>query len=114
MLDSKKIGNFLLELRKELNITQEELAEKLYVKRESISKWERGIQIPTVENIINLAEFYKVTPNEILYGERKNKDNEKEVEKAPVMVMSTANKLYSKMGVIVHPDRMTNWYAFTE
>ena len=63
MLDGEKIGQFLQELRKEKKLTQEELAEKLYIKRESISKWERGIQIPTVENIINLAEFFQITPN---------------------------------------------------
>lgn len=97
MLDGEKIGQFLQELRKEKKLTQEELAEKLYIKRESISKWERGIQIPTVENIINLAEYFQITPNEILYGERKNKTNEKEIENTPVVIMSSAKKMYFKL-----------------
>ena len=42
-MDSKKIGAFLTELRREAGFTQEQLAEELLVSRENISKWERGI-----------------------------------------------------------------------
>ncbi len=43
MLDSKKIGKFITEEREKLNLSQEQLAEKIYVTRQAVSKWERGI-----------------------------------------------------------------------
>ncbi len=45
-MDNKKIGNFICELRKEKKLTQYDLAEKIPVSREAISKWERGLSFP--------------------------------------------------------------------
>ncbi len=42
-LDNEKFGTFLSEMRKEKNMTQKELAEKLFVSDKTVSKWERGV-----------------------------------------------------------------------
>ena len=46
MIDQEKVGKFIADLRKEKGLTQDDLAEKMFVGREAISKWERGVCIP--------------------------------------------------------------------
>lgn len=51
----------LFDLRKSRGLLQEELAEKLGVSRQAISKWEMGTGVPTLENLISISEFFGVT-----------------------------------------------------
>ena len=55
----------LFELRKNKNLTQDEVAEKLNVTRQTVSKWENGQSSPDFEKIAPLCEIYEVTPNEL-------------------------------------------------
>ena len=71
-MDQKKIGLFLKELRKEKNITQEVLAEKLNVSNRTVSRWETGNNMPDISLLIELSEFYHVSIPEIVDGERKS------------------------------------------
>ena len=59
----------LQELRKRKNLTQEELAEVLYVSRTAVSKWESGRGYPNIESLKALAKVYSVTVDELLSGE---------------------------------------------
>ena len=59
----------LQELRKQKGLTQEELAESLYVSRTAISKWESGRGYPNIESLKAIAKFYSVTIDELLSGE---------------------------------------------
>ena len=70
-MDAKKIGSFLKTLRKEKGLTQEQLAEILYVSGRTVSRWETGTSMPELGILIQMAEFYDVELNEILDGERK-------------------------------------------
>ena len=54
------------ELRKQKGLTQEELAEKLYVSRTAISKWESGRGYPNIESLKVIAKFFSVTVDELL------------------------------------------------
>ncbi len=56
----------LQELRKQKGLTQEELAEKLYVSRTAISKWESGRGYPNIESLRAIAKFFSVTVDELL------------------------------------------------
>ena len=56
----------LQELRKQKGLTQEELAEKLYVSRTAISKWESGRGYPNIESLKAIAKFFSVTVDELL------------------------------------------------
>ena len=56
----------LQKLRKQRGITQEELAEKLYVSRTAISKWESGRGYPNIESLKAIAKFFSVTVDELL------------------------------------------------
>ena len=59
-------ANKLLKLRKQHNLSQEELAEKLGISRQAISKWERGDAFPDTDNLILLARLYNVSLDELL------------------------------------------------
>ena len=58
----------LQELRKHKGLTQEELAEKLYVSRAAVSKWESGRGYPNIDSLKDIARFYSVTIDELLSG----------------------------------------------
>lgn len=59
-------ANKLLALRKKNNLSQEDLAEKLGVSRQAISKWERGETSPDTDNLISLANLYRISLDELL------------------------------------------------
>lgn len=61
-----KIANRLLEFRKRSGLSQEELAEKLNITRQSVSKWERAESAPDTDNLIELAKIYGVTLDDLL------------------------------------------------
>ena len=63
-----EIANRLLEYRKKSGLSQEELAEKIGVSRQAVSKWERSEASPDTDNLILLAEVYGVTLDELLRG----------------------------------------------
>ncbi len=60
----------LQELRKNRGLTQEELAELLFVSRAAVSKWESGRGYPNIESLKELAKFFSVTVDELLSGEK--------------------------------------------
>ena len=59
----------LQELRKQKGLTQEELAEKLFVSRTAVSKWESGRGYPSIESLKAISKFYAVTVDALLSGE---------------------------------------------
>ncbi len=61
-----EVANKLLNLRKKNNLSQEELAEKLGISRQAISKWERGDASPDTDNLIQLSNLYRVSLDELL------------------------------------------------
>ncbi|NLJ94377.1 MAG: helix-turn-helix transcriptional regulator [Clostridiaceae bacterium] len=62
----EEIGNYLQKLRKENNLTQEQVAEKLYVSSRSISRWENARTMPDLDYLMDLAKLYGVTIDQIL------------------------------------------------
>lgn len=86
-MDKEKIGKFIISLRKEKNITQEELARALYVDRSVISKWESSKYLPNPEMLVNLSNFFDVSVNELLLGERENKNNKNIINEMPATLL---------------------------
>ena len=80
-MDLIKIGRFISSKRKEKNITQSELAEKLNISDRAISKWENGICLPDAGNMPILCEILGITINDLFSGEVVDmKDKEKKLE----------------------------------
>ena len=77
-MDQVKIGEFLRELRKEKDLTQEMLADKLNVSRRTVSRWETGSNMPDLDILVELADFYDVDLRDIFNGQRREEkmDNE--------------------------------------
>lgn len=68
-MNQKKIGKFITQKRKENNLTQEQLAEKLSVSNKTVSKWENGKCMPDYSIIKNLCKELEITIAELLDGE---------------------------------------------
>ena len=86
-MDTKKIGAFLKQCRKEKNLTQEQLAEKFEVSARTVSRWETGINMPDLSILVQLAEYYDVEMRELLDGERSqtmNKEMKETLDKVAV------------------------------
>ena len=60
----------LVQLRKSRNMTQDELAEALYVSRAAVSKWESGRGMPSIDSIKDISRFFSVSIDELLSGEK--------------------------------------------
>ena len=76
-MNQEKIGKFIAELRKEKNLTQAELAEKLNITKNAVSKWERGLSLMDISLLKPLSEILGVSVSELLNGERIEKiDND--------------------------------------
>lgn len=93
-MDMQKVGRFLKELRKENNMTQEQLGEKIGVTNKTISRWETGNYMPPVENLKLLSDIYQVSINEILAGERLAQDNY--IEAAEENITTALEKMEEK------------------
>ena len=63
------IGEKIVNLRKENNLTQDELANKLNVSRQSISKWESGLSLPEISNLLLISEIFNCTIDSLLLEE---------------------------------------------
>ncbi len=66
MIDFTSVGIKISSLRKANNMTQDDLADKLYVTRQALSKWEQGISIPSIDTIITLSQIFSVSFEDLL------------------------------------------------
>lgn len=87
-----KIGKMLQTLRKEKGITQEQLAEKLGVARRTVSRWETGSNMPDLNMLIELSDFYAIDLREILSGERKSEQMNEEMKETVLQVAEYGNE----------------------
>ena len=74
-MNQEKIGKFITECRKQKNLTQNELADKLGITDKAISKWENGRCMPDISLLEELCSILGVTINELLSGERNTKNS---------------------------------------
>ena len=75
MMEQIKIGKFIAKKRKEQNLTQEQLAERLGVSNKTNSKWETGKCMPDYSVIKNLCEELKISVSELMDGEEADDKN---------------------------------------
>ena len=96
-MDQKRIGQFLQTLRKEKELTQEQLAEKFRVSNRSVSRWENGSNLPDLSVLVELADFYQVDMKEVIDGERKSENMNKEVKEVAVKMADYAEEQKSRL-----------------
>lgn len=66
MIDFSKVGKVIMTKRKEKNMTQDDLASHLYVTRQLVSKWEKGIGVPSIDVLIELTKLFSISIEELL------------------------------------------------
>ena len=101
-----KVGAFIAKCRKEQNLTQLQLAQKLMVTDRAVSKWERGKGMPDVSIMLDLCEIFGVTVNELLIGKRIDmKKDDQNNEKLLLDMVEEINKknkiIWTDMWVII-------------
>ena len=97
-MDQKQVGIFLKELRKEKNITQEQLAEQLNVSGRTVSRWETGNNMPDISLLVEISELYDISIPEIINGKRKSENMNEEVKEVAKSMSDYA--LAEKEGII--------------
>ena len=90
-MDKVKIGQFIAKCRKDKKITQEQLAEKLNISKNAVSKWERGICLMDMSLLKPLSEILGVSVNDILSGEKIPEDKIKEKAEENLIKLSEFN-----------------------
>ena len=101
-MDQQKIGRFLKDLRKEKNLTQEQLAERFQISRRTVSRWETGSNLPDLDILIEMADYYDVDLRELLDGERKSEKMNKELEETVLKVADYSNEEKQKLTKRMH------------
>lgn len=97
-----KIGAFIKELRKEKELTQEQLAEQFNVNRRTVSRWETGSNLPELDILIEMADYYEVELRELLNGERKREGMNKVLEETVLKVAEYSNEEKLKITKRMH------------
>ena len=99
-MDQNKSGKFIARLRKEKNMTQEQLAEKMSVSINAVSKWERGLSFPDVSLYKKLCKELDMNIEELINGEKDKSEEAK--EKAIISTIKERNKIkkHSKKRVV--------------
>lgn len=93
-MDNVKTGKFIAECRREMGLTQQQLADKLNLSNKTISKWESGAGSPDISNLAEVAKVLGITVDELLNGERKTAEPEEAAdEKAPVKKQITTAQI---------------------
>ena len=89
------IAEKIKQLRKDNNMTQEDLAEKINVSRQTISKWETNIAIPDADNIVAISKLFNITTDELLDYKVQT------VQKKKQFIIDMAVLLFGIIGFIV-------------
>lgn len=78
-MDNVEIGKYLLKLRKEKSLTQNELALKLGVTYQAVSRWENGDSIPDIDSLGNIADFYNISIDDILQRTQSKEEDKQQL-----------------------------------
>lgn len=73
-----EIGNRLNQLRKLSGMTQEQLAEKLHVSRQTISKWEAGVTMPDLESVVSVSRMFHISLDDLMMEEKEEMKEKEE------------------------------------
>ena len=100
-----KIGKFIAFRRKQQNLTQMQLAEKLNITDRAVSKWENGKSLPDAAIMLELCNILEITVNDLLMGEVVEMDNNKKISEENILelvkIKEEKDKLLLKFEVVI-------------
>ena len=111
-MNQEKIGRFIAELRKEKNMTQQELADKLNITDRAISHWENGRSMPDAGVILELCKILNINVNELLSAKKIKEEKYNELAEESLLEMRreietqnkrilTLNKIIINLAIII-------------
>ena len=98
-MENNKIGNFIAKMRKEKNLTQQQLGDKLYVTDKAVSKWERGKSLPDITLLTKLSHILDVKVEDILVGEINENNNIVDIDKRVEEIQENIKKENKKLRI---------------
>ena len=102
-MNQEKIGKFIANCRKEQNLTQEQLAEKLGITYKAVSKWECGKGLPDASIMMELCKILKITVNDLLSGEKVDKEHyQKKLEQNIIDTIDYTDKKVSRKNKLIY------------
>ena len=130
-MDQTKIGTFISKKRKERNLTQEKLAEKLGITDRAVSKWETGKSLPDASIMLDLCRILGITVNDLLSGEelsmerinerteknliemvRQKEAADRRLLKTEIVIVALSMLFLASMIVIAALIPMENWIKY--
>ena len=99
-MNANIIGDFIRKLREEKDISQQKLADMIPVDRSVLSKWERGVVIPPIDKMKKLCDFFDITLDELISGERVNRKNKAEQQTKLFEFITDKDRHYRKAKII--------------
>lgn len=106
-----QIGSNIAAYRKRAGLTQAGLAEKLNYSDKAVSKWERGESVPDVITLMQLAEQFDITVNDLLVDPEKLPSNPTSLEAAMTKVSEKALKKKADKGIILKLSSLLVWFV---
>lgn len=100
-MDNKKIGKFIQSLRLELNMTQKDLAEKLFITDKAVSKWETGNSVPDISILEKLSSILNISVTELISGERIEHENLESADRVIIDNLNIDKKRMKKKNKII-------------
>lgn len=100
-MDQTKIGSFIASCRKERGLTQAQLAEKLGVSGQAVSKWERGKSLPDASIMLPLCVELHVNANELLSGEKLTMENYNQHAEENLLALKRENEEQAKLLLMI-------------
>lgn len=100
-MNSEKFSKLILELRKEKNMTQQELANILHITDKAISKWERGISLPDVCLLESISNIFDISVAELIKGERIKENSNTEINNIIVDTLKDSKRKINKKNIII-------------
>lgn len=95
-MDNEKIGLFIAQKRKQIPLTQAELAEKLCLSDRAISKWERGKSLPDASVMVELCSILKISLSELFAGEELSSERKPAALEEGLLALKKENEEYAK------------------
>ena len=106
-----QIGSNIASYRKRAGLTQVGLAEKLNYSDKAVSKWERGESMPDVTTLVQLAEQFEITVNDLVVDPNELPGNPGKLEKAMTQVSEKALKRKADKGIILKLSSILVWFV---
>ena len=99
-MDQVRIGEYISKLRKDKNMTQQELADKLNVTDRAIGNWENGRRLPDISLMKELCEVFDITIDELLYGGEVKMEKQKELLKNNAITMYLTKRKIENLQIL--------------